>query len=174
MKTIVSVSELQNILEAAKCGGQFVTITYQTKVDLRVNPTDGSAVGKRDKSFIPFKRTKAQYHFAEDYDKKMSKILGEEYKASDENREHLVHNVLMKYKSTNNVCFIVMPTASNRLGYFHSNGTELNSFELETMKHYIPKPKDKPLVNYRTIGVLNVIELCINHEVYQVKISSLE
>lgn len=172
MKNVTSLTELKNLLSTAKCGGQFVSVTYETKVTLRVNPTDGSNVGKREKNFAPTKRAKVTYHFAEDYDKKMSKILGEDYKANDDNREHLVHNVLMRYISTNNVCLIAMPSNTTKLGYF-LNGIELTKEQRELMNHYLPNVSSKPIVQYRTIGVLNVIEIAINKEVYQVKIASL-
>lgn len=176
MKTIVSVSELKNVLETAKCGGQFVTVYYETAVSgLLKNPTDGSAVGKRREDFNPKKRSYAQFHFAQDYEKTMAKILGvDEYNAEDSNREHLIKNVLVRYKSTKNICLIAMPTNIKKLGYT-LNGRLLTDEEVEYMNHYWSKAKRSPqLVEYRTIGVMNVYQLSINGEVIQVKISSLE
>jgi hypothetical protein len=176
MRTIVSVSELQNTLETAKCGGQFVTVYYETDVKgLLKNPTDGSAVGKRREDFTPKKRSYAQFHFAQDYEKTMAKILGvDEYNAEDSNREHLIKNVLVRYKSTKNICLIAMPCSIHKLGYT-LNGRMLTDEEIEYMNHYWSKAKrSTQIVEYRTIGVKNIYQLSINGEVIQVKIASLE
>lgn len=176
MKTIKNVQELIAVLTEAKRGGQFVTAYFETKVSgLLVNPTDGSNVGKRNKDFNPKKRSSVQYHFAQDYEKAMAKALGiKEYEAEDSNREHLVKNVLVRYKSTNNICLIAMPTNIKKLGYT-LNGESLTPEQVEYMNHYWSKAERKPqAVEYRTIGVMNIYQLAIGGEVYQVKISSLD
>ena len=176
MKKITSVSELKSMLETAKCGGQFVTVYYETAVSgLLKNPTDGSAVGKRREDFNPKKRSYAQFHFAQDYEKTMAKILGvDAYDAEDSNREHLVKNVLVRYNSTKNICLIAMPTNIKKLGYT-LNGRMLTDEEVEYMNHYWSKAKRSPkVVEYRTIGVMNIYQLSIDGEIVQVKISSLE
>ena len=119
--TIFTTENLANVLKEAKAGGQFVTIYGETPIKLNKYPTDGSERVKINDDFNPTKRFHVTFNFAEDYEKTMAKALGvDNYDASDYNREHIVHNILMRYISTDNVCLIYLPK------FYQNDGTFLN------------------------------------------------
>lgn len=154
-KTINSVEEFVKVLKDAKCKGAFVSMECETKITLRKFPTDGSAKVHIEDGFEPTSHFVVSYHFGASYENAMTKILGVPYDASDDNREHIVSNLLMRYKSTGNVCAIYMPTSRKDLGVF-LNGTELTQAQKDYMKKYLPKPSGNAYVEYRTIGIANI------------------
>ena len=176
MKTtsrIESVEQLVNVMAAAKCGGQWVTIEGETPIKLNKFPTDGSERVKLADDFKPTKRFVAKFHFSEDYERKMAKVLGiDSYDASDSNREHLVKNVIMRYKSTNNVCLIYMPSEYTDKGIF-VNGNEATADDMATIERYKSRSKNNAVVEYRTIGVKNVRRIAINNNIYEIAISEI-
>jgi len=168
MKKIFSVADLSAILSAAKCGGQYVSVSGKSEIKLNKFPTDGSKKIRLDENFKPYEEFSVSFHFGQDYDKTMSRLLGCDYKASDANRVHLVKNVLMQYVSTGTTCIIYMPenyTASATM----INGKELTDEEKAYMARYKSKakPSASPL-EYRTLGVKNLTRIAIDHEVYEV------
>jgi hypothetical protein len=102
MAKIFTLDELTAILKAAKSksGGQYVTIYCESDYKMNKFPTDGSERVRIKDGFQPRKRYCIKYHFGQDYDKMMSKLLGTDHVSHDDNREHLVENVLMRFKST--------------------------------------------------------------------------
>lgn len=171
--TITSVQQLVGVLSTAKCGGQFVTIYGETDQGKKYNkfPTDGSERIKRDETMSITKRFSVTYNFGTDYDKKMSKILGEEYHAHDANRIHLLKNVIMQYVSTGNSCLIYID------GQYRSGGTFVNGEPItEEQKAYLAKyaskaKKSASVLEYRTLSLCNVKEIHINKEVYVINIT---
>ena len=163
MAKIFSVSELVAILKSAKAGGQFVTLYCESDYKMNKYPTDGSVRERIKDNFQPRKRYSIKYNFGADYEKKMSKLLGEDYNASDANREHLVENVLMRFKSTGNVCFIAMPIFRKSLGVL-LNGQPISEEDMAYAKRF--KAKSNPAM-YLNIGVKNVYEIHIGKQVYE-------
>jgi hypothetical protein len=131
-------------------------------------PTDGSERVRIKDNFQPRKRYSIKYHFGEDYDKKMSKLLGVDYQSSDANREHLVENVLMRFKSTGTACFIAMPEARKSLGVF-LNGEPISEEDLAYAKRYKSKTNESMYLN---IGVKNVYEIRIGGDVHECMIGT--
>lgn len=172
-QTISSISELVTVMNNAKAGGQYVSIYGETAVKLNKFPTDGSGRVRINADFTPTKRFCVEYHFAQDYDKTMSKLLGEDYKASDANRIHLVKNVVMQYISTGNTCLIYMPESYSKTGTF-LGGVELNDEQKEYMARYTPKHNSSSPLNYRTIGVKNVTKMVIGKVTYHINIVETE
>ena len=166
---ITTIEDLQSILETAKCGGQFVSISGESPVNLLKKANDGSKERIKD-NFAPVTRFSVTFHFGEDYEKKMSKLLGEDYKASDANRVHLVKNVLMQYISTGNTCIIYMPSNYTKSGIY-LNGNPISDEDKAYMERF--KSLAKPsvaIVDYRTLSVKNVKAITINHTTYKVAI----
>lgn len=172
-KNISSIAELVSVLSTAKAGGQFATIYGETAVRLNKFPTDGSERIRIKDDFNTTKRFRVTLHFAEDYDKKMSKLLGEDYKASDTNRIHLLHNVLMQYVSTSNVCLIYMPADYAFEGTF-VNGVPASAEDLEYIARYTPKAGKSAMIEYRTIGVKNVTKMVVAGVTYNININLTE
>ena len=173
MKKIFTTEELIAIMASAKAGGRYVTLTGHSDVNLNKFPTDGSARVRIDDAFKPVSNFKIKFHFGEDYEKKMSAILGCDYHASDANREHLVKNVVMRYKSTGTICLIYMGENKTYLGTT-LNGNELTDEETEYMNHYKSKSTSNSAVNYRTISVNNVDTITMNGETYEVMIGKAD
>jgi hypothetical protein len=165
MAKIFSIEQLTAFLKAAKskAGGQYVTLYCESDYRMNKFPTDGSERVRIKDDFQPRKRYTIKYHFGEDYDKKMSKLLGVDYKSSDDNREHLVENVLMRFKSTGTACFIAMPEARKSLGVY-LNGQPISEEDLAYAKRY--KAKSNPSM-YLNIGVKNVYEIHIGGEIHE-------
>ena len=166
MTKIFSIEELAALLKAAKSnksGGQYVTIYCESDYRLNQFPSDDSEHVRVKAGFQPRKRYSIKYHFGEDYDKKMSKLLGKPYKSHDSNREHLVENVLMRFKSTDNYCFIAMPEQEKQLGVY-LNGKPISEEDMAYAKRYQAKVYDKKYLN---VGVKNVYEVHIGGECYE-------
>ena len=111
------------------------------------------------------------FHFGHDYEKTMSKIIGEDYKASDKNRRHIVKNVVMQYISTGTVCLIYMPQNYNKTRVI-LDGETISAADEAYMKRFIPKSKSSAPVEYRTLSLSNIKSISINHEKYDVMIEN--
>lgn len=171
MKKISSVSELKDVLMNAKAGGRYVTIYAEKEITLRKFPTDDSERIRLADGFKPISHFSVQFHFGADYEKAVEKKLGTSFvKAQDDNRETLIPNVMMRYKSTDNVCLIYMPE-NRHYGDTTLNGKVLTADELAYMEHYVPRNNSNAIVEYRTISARNVKKLVINKEVYEVSLS---
>lgn len=166
MKKIFSVSELVAVMKAAKAGGQYVTLYGESDYKMNKFPTDGSERIRIKDNFQPRKRFSVKFHFGQDYEKTMAKVMGvDDYTASDSNRIHLVDNVIMQYVSTGTTCFIYMPESYTDKGMF-LNGQPISDEDKEYAQHY--KAKVSPSkIPYRNIGVKNISEIHIGKEVYE-------
>ena len=169
---ISSAAEFVTLMaEAKKCrGGQFVTIYGEKEKSLN----KGRGANAIDPNFKPLRKFHAQFHFGEDYDKKVAKIMANgddapQYDADKRsNITHLVPNVVMQYLSTQTICLIVMPTD----WYEDSltlNGRPLTKEEVEYMSKYLKKPS-KSSLPYFTIGLKNITKMVIGKETYEVHI----
>ena len=177
MQVIRTITELVAAMSSAKCGGQFVTLIGETSQASKYNkfPTDGGEKVRIDDSLNITKKFSVTFNFATDYDKKMSRILGEEYHAHDPNRVHLVHNVIMERTLKNGgtkVYFIYMD------GQYSNKGTFVNGEPItDEQKAYFDRYKKKTSassapIEYRTLSVENISEIHINKEIYKIEISA--
>ena len=101
----------------------------------------------------------------------MSKILGEDYKASDKNRRHIVKNVVMQYISTGTVCLIYMPQNYNKSRII-LDGEPISAADEAYMKRFMPQGKKSATVEYHTLSLSNIKSISINHEKYDVMIEN--
>ena len=101
----------------------------------------------------------------------MSKILGEDYKASDKNRRHIAKNVVMQYISTGTVCLIYMPQNYNKTRIL-LDGEPISAADEAYMKRFMPQSKKSAPVEYRTLSLSNIKSISINHEKYDVMIEN--
>ena len=169
--TICTISDLINVLNTAKCGGQFATVTAETEMTLRVNPTDGWDGGKRDKSKpIPTNRFTISYHFGQDYERAMAKALGvEDYEGQHrEGKVTLIPNLLYKWETTGNYVMAFIVADRTYIGRF-VEGRPITDEENEYYNHYKPISGNE-VVMYRTIGVHNITRLAIGGVEYLVDI----
>ena len=172
MKKIFSVSDLVGILKSAKCGGQYVALYGESDYKLNKFPTDGSERIRIKDGFQPRKKFVVKFHFGEDYERKMSKMLGEEYKASDKNRIHLVKNVLMQFASTGTTCVIYMPESYTDNGIY-LNGQPISEEDLAYAKRY-KSPTKASAIEYRNLNVTNVERIAVGGETYEVCIGQAQ
>lgn len=171
-KTISTLTELVSVMTTLKgnCGGQYVTLYGRKAKSLN----KGRGVNAIDPNFVPINDFRVKYHFAEDYDKKMDKLLKSGLdvptysQEQRNNREHLVHNVLMRYKSTGTICFIAMPTSWYDDG-LTLNGKPLTDSEIAYMKKYLKKAS-KSTIDYVTIGIKNIYKIVADKETYFIDI----
>ena len=168
MAKIFSVDDLVAVVKSAKAGGQYVTLYGESDVKLNKFPTDGSERIRIKDGFQPKKRFHVKFHFGQDYEKAMSKALGQaDYTASDANRVHLVPNVIMQYVSTGNTCFIYMPESHFSDGTF-LDGKPISDEDKAYMERYKSKSKGGAVVEYRTIGLKNISRIAVGGEVYDI------
>ena len=170
---VTKLSYLSQILRSklGRCNGQWVTITASVPVSLNRYPTDGSARIRLDDDFCPRRNYIVKINWAEDYSLRMSKLLGCDYKASDANRIHIVKNVLMMYIKTRNVCLIYIPKEQTDLG-ITIDGRTPTAEEVAKIARYTSKAgaNNKPIVEYRTVGIRNVTRIAIDNDVYDIDI----
>jgi hypothetical protein len=174
-KVVTSVAEFVNLMKDAKAGGQ-ICWAYG-KTEYKVNKYPNGTTPKERCPELAFryadvkKLWHVQFNFAADYDKKWEKVFGEEHTSHDENRRHLLKNVVMTFISTGNVCLIAMPT--DRV----NDGIEIDGHianEEETAYCELYKQSRKPsAIPYLNIGLKNIYKLSVNGVVYEVKITDL-
>lgn len=173
---VTTLKELVEILKTAKIGGQKVTLYAEVAIKLNKYPTDGSErVHISELGFNPTNRYHVNYNFGTDYEKAMSKALGEDYtKGGNENIETLIPNLLMRYKSTNNPCLIYINGDNYPDGKFN-NGVAYTEADEATEKRYTSKAnKSYTPVDYRTVSVKNVTRLVANHTTYNVAVTDFD
>jgi hypothetical protein len=185
---VTSVKELIEILDMCKNtekrGGEKVWINGNTACHTNKFPYDseGNALPRRFTNQHPelalSGEWKKQWHielnFSADYAKKMAKVLGiEDYTPrKDDNREHLIPAVLMRYRSTANVCVIAMPTNYINDGVTR-DGQPATEQDLAYLKPYIQKKNDSKVIDYLTIGVKNITSISIGGRKIKVNITDL-
>lgn len=172
MKTLKNISEVINVLNALNARGQFATL--ECDVPVKLNKFSTSGVRERiSPTFAATRRYSVQYHFGESYSKKMAKLLGLDtyVPSADDNKEHIIKGVLMRYKSTNNHCLIYMKTSKTDIGTF-VNGVPATDADLAYMKRFISDSKNKGFnpTEYRTVGLKNVRYIKVQGEVYEVSL----
>ena len=176
---VTSLSDLISLMANAANKGEYVTLYAESSISgLLMFPTDGSEKIHRVKElgFNPTTRYHVTYHFGEDYEKAMSKALGEDYKkSSKENIQTLISGIMMRYRSTNNPCFIYMKGDYVSEGKFN-NGNPYTAADEATEKRYtsLAPKKDSNPVEYRTLGVKNVTRLTAHNVVYRLQITDWE
>lgn len=169
MKKIFSVDELVATMKAAKAGGQYVTLYGESDYRMNKFPTDGSQRERIRDGFQPRVKFSVKFHFGEDYEKRMSKITGEDYKASDSNRIHLVKNVIMQFVSTGTTCFIYMPESYKPLGMY-LDGEVISDEDRAYAKRYQAKSNSDSF--YRNLNVKNIEKIVIGGEVVECMIGA--
>ena len=101
----------------------------------------------------------------------MSRILGEDYKATDTNRRHIVKNVIMQYISTGNVCLIYIPNNYSKNDII-LNDEPISIVDKAYMERFMSKKKTSTsVIEYRTLSLKNIKSISINKEKYDVEIS---
>lgn len=159
-------------LSSAKSGGRFVTLVCETKIRTNKFPTDGSERIRIDESLVFTKRYAVTYNFGSDYEKAMSKALGEEYTASEQpNRVHIVPNVLLQLADSGKAYIIYingMISQSETL----CNGKPATEEQIAYLNRYKPKAKTTEVVKYRNVSIENVREMHINKEVHTINITN--
>lgn len=171
---IRSLKDLVSTIKELKIGGQKVTIYAEVAVTgINKFPTDGSErVHISTLGFNPTSRYHVNYNFGTDYEGAVSRAIGEDYEKSiDENVETIIPNVLMRYKSTNNPCFIYINGVETSEGKFN-NGKPYTAEDEATEARYKSKAtkSDYP-VKYRRVGVKNVTRMTANHTTYEIAIT---
>lgn len=170
---VTNLLQFIKLLSAAKCGGQFVSIEYESNVTTNKYPKGTARKDMRPEIALQgvwTKRNRVEYHFKQDYEKTVAAALGiDSYEAHDGNREHLLPSIIMRYISTGNVCCIAMPTDVQKLGVFR-DGNPATAADLEYLEPYkVTKPAG--VVPYITIGVKNIRRMCIGGAEYLVNIT---
>lgn len=167
---ITTVEEFIELMSNAKCNGKYVTIYGESDIKLNKFNTDGLPKEHIKDGFQPRTDFSVTFHFGQDYEKTMSKILGEDYKATDTNRRHLVKNVVMQYISTGNVCLIYIPNNYSKNNII-LDGEEISDEDEAYMKRFMPKKKvSTSIIEYRTLSLKNIKSISINKEKYTVDI----
>lgn len=174
---ITSLEALTNVLIQAKdnkLGGTFCSVYYTTSLKNRLNKLPkGMSATKANREAYGIdpstfsKMAKMQWHFSSSYDKAMSKALGTEYHAEDENSVHIIPNVLKKLLSTNKTYLIVLPTETSNIAYFE-NGKQMT--DIHKLSRYWKELKETT-IEYRIVSVSNINKLCIGNKVYLVNIT---
>jgi len=173
---VTTLKKMVEILKAAKLGGQFVTLYAEVGIKLNKYPTDGSEkIHISELGFNPTNRYHVNYQFGIDYERAMSKALGEDYtKGGNDNIETLIPNLLMRYKSTNNPCIIYINGTNYADGKFN-NGLPYTEKDEQTEKRYTSKAsKTYAPVEYRTVSVRNVTRITANHTTYEIAITDFD
>jgi len=176
---VTSVAQLVSLMQQAKAGGQIATLYGVT--DFNYNKYPNGTLPKERTPEIAFAYQKdengarvrkawhVQYNFAADYDHKVEALTGEKHESHDENREHLVKNVIMRFISTQNVCFIVMPFDRFSDGLL-IDGNPATEEQTAYVKQYEQKRKPST-IPYLNPGVKNVYKVVINGIEYNVRIT---
>ena len=173
---VTSLNDLIVLMANAAQRGEYATLYAETPISLLKYPTDGSEkIHISELGFNPTSRYHVTYHFGEDYEKAMSKALGEDYtKSAKKNVQTLISGILMRYISTNNVCFIYMKGTNVSDGKFN-NGNPYTPADEETEKRYTSTAaKGSNPVDYRTVSVKNVSRLTIHNVEYDLHITDWE
>ena len=171
---ITSVDEFINIMANAKCNGKYVTVYGESDIKLNKFNTDGLPKERIKDDFQPRTSFSVTFHFGQDYEKTMSKILGEDYKATDTNRRHIVKNVIMQYISTGTVCLIYIPNNYCKNNII-LNDEPISVVDKAYMERFMPKKKaSTAVIEYRTLSLKNIKSISINKEKYDVEISDWE
>lgn len=169
---ITSKIELVQLMEKlvnAGVKGQFVCMYGEKDVKLNKNATDGTK-DIRPADFCPTTKFHITFNFGRDYEKAMTRILGKDYTAHDNNRRHLVKNVLMEYVSTSTMCLIYMADDYKDDGTF-VNGQPASESDIAMIKKFKSTAKgSEQVVPYRTIGVKNITKIVANGEEYHIRI----
>ena len=135
-------------------------------------PSERKTAEPFDTSLNPTKAWHIKYHFGEDYERKVAKVLGlDSYDADGSNRIHLVPNVLMQYISTGNVCVIAMPEDKYKDGLL-VNGTPATTEQVEYISRYEQPSRKGGIVNYLTIGVKNVRKMVVGKTTYHLALDA--
>lgn len=173
IENVTTFNDLVRLMKALKIGGQKVELYAETPVSgILKFPTDGSERTRIPDDFKPTNRYHVNYNFGTDYEGAMSRALGEDYtKGIDENVDTIIPNVLMRYKSTNNPCFIYINGMEVSEGKFN-NGKPYTAEDEAMEKRYksLAEKKSYP-VKYRRVGVKNVTKLVANHVTYNLAIT---
>lgn len=171
---ITTVDEFIELMSNAKCNGKYVTVYGESDIKLNKFNTDGLPKEHIKDGFQPRTDFSVTFHFGQDYEKTMSKILGEDYKATDTNRRHLVKNVVMQYISTGNVCLIYIPNNYSKNNII-LDGEKISAEDEAYMKRFMPKKKaSNSVIEYRTLSLKNIKSISINKEKYVVDIIDWE
>lgn len=171
---ITTVDEFIELMSNAKCNGKYVTVYGESDIKLNKFNTDGLPKEHIKDGFQPRTDFSVTFHFGQDYEKTMSKILGEDYKATDTNRRHLVKNVVMQYISTGNVCLIYIPNNYSKNNII-LDGEKISAEDEAYMKRFMPKKKaSTSVIEYRTLSLKNIKSISINKEKYIVDIIDWE
>lgn len=171
---ITTVDEFIELMSNAKCNGKYVTVYGESDIKLNKFNTDGFPKERIKDGFQPRTDFSVTFHFGQDYEKTMSKILGEDYKATDTNRRHLVKNVVMQYISTGNVCLIYIPNNYSKNNII-LDGEKISAEDEAYMKRFMPKKKaSSSVIEYRTLSLKNIKSISINKEKYEVDIIDWE
>lgn len=167
---ITTVEEFIELMSNAKCNGKYVTVYGESDIKLNKFNTDGLPKERIKDGFQPRTDFSVTFHFGQDYEKTMSRILGEDYKATDTNRRHLVKNVVMQYISTGNVCLIYIPNNYSKNNII-LDGEKISAEDEAYMKRFMPKKKvNTSIIEYRTLSLKNIKSISINKEKYTVDI----
>ena len=180
--TVTTVTQLVNLMAAAKAGGHIVTLYGVTDFHFNKYPTGTAPKERCPELVFNFQKDEngtarvrkawhIQYNFAADYDKKFEDVFGVEHKSHDDNREHLVKNVIMRFISTQNVCFIAMPFMRSNDGLL-IDGVPATNEQIAYCKKY-EQPRKPSAIPYLNPGVRNVYKLVIDHTEYRVNITDL-
>lgn len=176
---VTNVAQLVSLMQQAKAGGQFVELYGET--DYKFNKYPNGTLPKERTPEIAFAYQKNEngarvrkawhisYNFAADYDTKFEKVFGVEHESHDENREHLVDNVVMRFKSTGNVCMIAMPNSRKSDGLL-IDGNPATEEQIAYCERY-EQPRTQSALPYLNVGVKNVRKVVINHTEYLVRIT---
>ena len=186
IKVITTVGELVEVMNnaknAEKRGGQKVWVYGTSDVHTNKYPYDanGNTLPRRYTNLHPELALQGEWkkawhielNFGTDYAKRMAKALGiESYEPKkDDNREHIVPAILMRYKSTNNTCFIAMPNARQSDGVLR-DGQPATESDLQYLAPYKQKKNDNRVIEYLTIGVKNITRISIGNVQYMVEIT---
>jgi hypothetical protein len=176
-KVVTSVAEFINLMKNAKAGGQLCWVYGKTDYNVNKYPTGTTPKERCPElafrySDVDVKRLwHVQFNFAADYDARYEKVVGEEHNSHDENRRHLVKNVVMTFLSTGNVCLIVMPNDRINDG-IEIDGRTATEEEVAYCELYkrIRKPSTIPYMNP---SLRNIYKLSVNGVDYEVNITDL-
>lgn len=170
MQKITSFAELKAMLETAKNGGQFASVTIRSEWKLNQYPTDGSERVKRNFA-SPTKEVRYTFNFAEWYKKSKAKAEGvaieDIHLDNSLGWRYDVERLLKHRESTpNRHNIVVMPKQGKVLGYYYGD-EKLSDEQIAICKHYEAKENLKYIAPY----VDKITELVIGKNTYSVAIS---
>lgn len=174
-KVVTSVAEFVTLMKSAKAGGQLCWAYGKTEYKVNKYPNGTTPKERCPELVFRYADVKklwhVQFNFASDFDKKWEKVFGEEHTSHDENRRHLVKNVVMTFLSTGNVCLIAMPNERISDG-IEIDGRTANEEETAYCELYKQNRKPSP-IPYLNIGLRNIYKLSVNGVEYEVNITDL-